>query len=295
MKIIERNLQEIGKSLLVTLPKQWTRALKLRKGSAIKMQISDSGMLTIAPEMISRIEKKEEVLPLDKYFARRFFKEYFRGDEKITFTIGKNYNEEDRKKLNDFLKKFMNVQIIEETKNKIIVKVFKIDELSIQECLSRMFFLSLNIFEETVGQNNMKKKLEIDETITRFYYMLVMQVRRYLEEGKYFEENQISLIKAMDYRMVAERIERVADVLKSLEGNQYIADIKEYYSKAYYSFKDMDFDSALELMIEYPKLLANYQAMQKKEETKKNINQYKQLQGIINILVYSKEISMLVR
>ena len=157
---------------------------------------------------------KEITLPFDKYFARRFFKEYFHGNEKITFLLDKSVTEQDRKKLSLLLTKFMNVQVIEETSSKVVVKCFKIDELSIEECMKRMYHLSMNMLEEFLESDDKSKLAELDDSITRFYYMQVMQIRRYLTEGKFTEQNQITLTRAMDFRMVAEKVERIADILK---------------------------------------------------------------------------------
>ena len=98
----------------------------------------------------------------------------------------------------------MNVQVIEESSSKIVVKCFRIDDLSMQECLKRIYFLTMNMIDESLlSKNNLD---EMEESLTRFYYMLVMQIRIFLNEGKFTNENQISLIEAMDYRMVGEKI-----------------------------------------------------------------------------------------
>ncbi len=246
MKIIERSLQEIGQSLLVTLPKSWTRTLNLKKGSPIKMTISESGNLLIAPEFVKKEEKKETIILCDDFFAKRFFSAYFEGNEKITITFDKEA------RIHDFLNKFMNVQIIEETSNKIVVKVFKIDELSIEECLKRMFYLSLNMFDVVGDKNKLK---ELKNSLVKFYYLLVMQIRRFLAEGKYTEDNQISLLRAMDCRMIAEKMEKMSDIFFLTEKNMWLEQIKGFYSKAFNDCFNKEFEKSLELMKEKKELL----------------------------------------
>ena len=124
MQIIERNLQEIGKSLLVTLPKPWTTGLKLKKGSTIKMVVSEQGSLLISPEFTKEEIVRESTISFDQDFRRRFFREYFNGNEKISIII-KDINEANRKEVYSFLKRFMNAQIIEETASKLVVKCFR--------------------------------------------------------------------------------------------------------------------------------------------------------------------------
>jgi len=241
MKVIERNLQEIGKSLLVTLPKSWTKSMHLSKGSSIKISVSETGNLMIAPEFTKKETRKETIITYDDYFAKRFFQAYFQGNEKITIKNPKN--------IHAFLNKFMNVQIIEEIKDKIVVKVFKIDELSIEECLKRMFFLSLNIFDES----DKRRLKELKNSLIKFYYMLVMQIRRFLSEGQFTEANQISLLRATDLRMVAEKIERISELLMNIERGKNLEQVKEFYNKSFNVFFNKEFDKSLPLMKEKKK------------------------------------------
>ncbi|MGV8086324.1 MAG: AbrB/MazE/SpoVT family DNA-binding domain-containing protein [Candidatus Woesearchaeota archaeon] len=309
MKLIERSVQEIGKSLLITLPKGWADATKIKKGSLVKMTISDQGILTIAPEFNKPESPKEVVMQFDKYFARRFFREYFHGNEKITFLLDKNMLDADRKKLSILFSKFMNVQVIEETSSKIVVKCFKIEELSIQECMMRMYHLSMNMFDEFLEKNDRLKlsaKLdELDDSITKFYYMQVMQIRRYLTEGKFTEQNQITLTRAMDFRMVAEKVERIADILKTQENTvtpyndkdfvKNWIEVKKYFSSSFFSFIDKKYDVALDLMIDYQTLFKKYSSMISEAEKKGQLKKYIQYKNLLQIVSYSKEISMLVR
>jgi len=301
MKLIERSVQEIGKSLLITLPKGWADATKIKKGSIVRMTISEQGILTISPEFNKVESPKEITLPFDKYFARRFFKEYFHGNEKITFLLDKSVTEQDRKKLSLLLTKFMNVQVIEETSSKVVVKCFKIDELSIEECMKRMYHLSMNMLEELLESDDKSKLAELDDSITRFYYMQVMQIRRYLTEGKFTEQNQITLTRAMDFRMVAEKVERIADILKvqritlGKDFHKNWAEVKKYYSDSFFSFIDKKYEKALDLMIEYQTLSKKYTDLITDAEKKNNLKKYIQYKNILQIIIYSKEISMLVR
>jgi len=284
VEITERNAQEIGKSLLITLPKSWTNALKVKKGSKLKIITSENGQLIIAPEFVKQETKKESSFSYDTNFKRKFFQEYFNGYEKINIQFPSSITEKERKELYLFFKRFMNIQIIEESKSEIKIKSFRIEELSIEECLKRMHSLSLSMLEEVYEQNDKTKIQEMRDTMTRFYYMLVMQIRRFLSEGKYADENQISLIRAMDIRMVAEKIQRIAEIIQTLQKSpktlQILKETDEYYSKSFNYFMREDFEKALPLWNE-GKSLQN-----KSEKINKDIMQ---------IVRYSREITMLVR
>jgi phosphate uptake regulator len=278
MKIIERNTQEIGKSLLISLPKPWTKAMGIKKGASLKIAVQDNGRLEIAPEFTKKEAKKDISIDYGKNFQRKFFREYFEGYENITINLSSS---SDKKEIHDFLKRFMNIQIIEESRDKIITKCFKINELSAQECLKRMHFLTLNMFDDLL--EGKKPSSELRDAATRFYYMLVMQIRRFLDEGKFAEENQISLIRAMDLRMVAEKIQRIAELLaytgkfnpKELDIGK---DVEEFYSKAFNYFILQDFAKSMPLWHE-----------------SKNISKKTKNPELLSVLRLSREISGLVR
>ncbi len=299
MQIIERNVQKIGQSFLISLPKPWATALKIQKGSRLKLLI-DEGKLSIVPEFVKEAEKKKEIaMAFDRHFRLRFFRAYFEGNEKITFLFKQKITEKERMQLSLFLSRFMNVQVIEETPEKIVVKSFKIEELSIEECLQRMHFLLLNLFDEAASGSNLAKLKEPRETLLRFYYLLVMQVRRFLSEGKFAEENQISLIRAMDYRMVAEKINRIAEMLiiqkEEIELQKLLIEYKQEYAQAYQHFLHNEHEKASELYFQVLDSENKQEKLLGKIILKKNFASYRQVLRSGQILRHVKEICMLTK
>jgi phosphate uptake regulator len=285
MKITERSVQEIGKSLLVTLPKEWVRALHVKKGTKLKILTSERGALTIMPELVKENAHKDIVIPFDEHFNRRFFREYFEGYERIIVTFS---SKDDRSELYSFLKRFMNTQIIEDSPQRIVVKSFRIEELSMEECMNRMHFLSISILAMQGSAG------ELRDTMTRFYYMLVMQVRRFLSEGKFTDTNQIPLLKAMDIRMVAEKIQRIAEIAMQID-HRVGQETVQYYSRSFWCFANNDFAKALPLWKEGNLLQKRIERQLLDAKKKKNIAAYAAAESEIRIIRYAKEISMLVR
>ncbi|MBT3297859.1 hypothetical protein HN385_02965 [archaeon] len=300
MKITERKLQEISGSLLITLPRDWTKSFKLKKGSKLKIQNAKNGTLTISPYDIHEEKKDKVIINYDKYFIRNFFRQYFLGYENIVV----KFEAKDRvKKLEVYfvLKKFMNAQVIEEKEDKVLVKCFKIDELSIKECLNRMFFLSMNAMDELLEDNNKEILKEIDENVTKFYYMLVMQVRRYIDEGKFTEHNEISLLHALDCRMVAEKIKRTSELIRDFpkisdnKMSKFLSEVKIHYHNSYMYFYNHKFDKAIQLIEPETKLRLNILHFIETANKKKNLTLFEQARDLDFIIGYSRNISMLTR
>ncbi|MBT3398001.1 hypothetical protein HOA55_01410 [archaeon] len=299
MKIIERNLQEIGKSLFVSLPKDWTRTLKLKKGSKIKMTMSDQGNLIISPEFLKKDSNKTSTIDFDENFGRNFFRDYFHGSGKITINIPTDIKEKSLKSIYSFLEKFMNTQIIEETASKIVVKSFKIEELSIEECLKRMQYISSDMIDEALGKNSKTKINELEKSLTKFYFILVMQIRRFLDEGKFTQENQISLTRALDFRMAGEKIERVSDIIKDFpditnkEVSKILERTNELYQKSFASFVNKNYEKSLELSNKSE--LQDLQKLKNKALKSKDLALQSQVINLDRILDYVKEIYSLTR
>jgi phosphate uptake regulator len=282
MKIIERNLQELGKSLFVSLPKSWTQSFKLKKGSKIKMIIAEKGHLTIAPEFTKEKEKeRESEIVYDQHFKKRLFREYFQGYEKITIIFPIKISKQEKRNIYSTIKRFMSIQIIEENEKQMTLKSFKIEELSMDECLKRIYFLTLNILEEKSETNDQTSITEMRDTITKFYYLLVMQIRRYLDEGKFTKENQIPLIRAMDYRMVAEKFQRISELSENLAVKKTdLENITDYFQKTGNAFIHQNFQKA-------PELWETGEKLNKKIKNKKS--------DLSQILRFTREISALLR
>jgi len=192
----------------------------------------------------------------------------------------------ERKNLREFLKRFMSVQIIDESESKMVLKSFKIEELSIEECLKRLYFLSASMLEE-IGNKDKTILKEMRDNMTRFYYMLVMQIRRFLDEGKFTRENQISLIRAMDFRMVAEKIQRIGEAASDLGNSKNRIDpdllnkISKTYEKVFFCFLNESYKKAPGVWENVENLSKKVIKLEKNENLKTIINYMKEISGLI--------------
>ncbi|GEM_PF-1029256 len=302
----DRKLQEIAGSLLVTVPKDWADKLHLVKGSVVHLTTLDNGVLAISPEIVKKNTKMESVITYDEYFPRRFLREYFLGNEKIIIQYSNTHQRKNKqsKNINEtnakqetyrMLKKFMNVQVIEETDDKIVVKCFKIDELSIKECLNRMHHLCMSLFDK---QMTLESVNELDTNILRFYYLLVMQVRRYIDEGKFTEHNSLSLIAALDCRMVAEKIRTISELLKEVRIShleEALSDIKKFYSDCFYAFTNSAIEKAIHLHDEEKRIVKKVFELEIFAMKRKDCKTISEIKDIKTIIKYARSIAMLTK
>ncbi len=301
MKVFERKIQSISGSLLVSLPKTWADSFSLKKGSILRFAINPQGIMVVSPEIVKPEDKKETVIEYDERFVRKFFREYLAGYQKIIIKFHSKAKKEDKRLIYGFLKKFMNVQIIEESEDRIVLKCFRIEELSIEECLNRMFYLTLSMAEEWKSGNDKHKMKEMELTVKRFYYMLVMQIRRFIGEGKYADRNQIGLVRAMDCRLVGANIERIsefilkADSIKDKDIKSLSEEFIEFYKKAFSFFINNNYQKSLDVWGEEKKLEEKYGFVFDRVKKSKDVIGYDQANNIFYMVKLSKQISMLIR
>ena len=279
MTISRRKLQEIKGSYLVTLPKGWVDNCKLSKGSEVSVQVKNQGSLEIFPEPVEDKEEKKVSIVFDDYVIRRLIRAYFAGNDVISVRLLKPVSKEQMKMFSAFVRKLMNVEIVEETSDRIVLQNFGYKTLDIKQSFKRMYFLVHAMFDDVVN-GNFSALGERDELVDKFYLLVVMQVRTYLSKGYYISPDSISLIRALDYRMVSEKMERIGDILKNIEDVRHVdiyRQVFEYFNKAVLCFIADDFEKSC-------RLDPVYHGLRDKVELE-----------LRDVLEYSKDISGLVR
>ena len=101
----------------------------------------------------SLIEKKtEKTIIYDNLFMRKFFRDYLSGTDFIKIIFKEKIPKNDKKRLYDFIQNsFMNVQIIEETPERIVLQNFRLEGISIKSCFQRMNHITASMFEDILN------------------------------------------------------------------------------------------------------------------------------------------------
>ena len=302
MKKAERKLQKISGSLLISLPSNWVNHYNLKKGSKVNIGFKEDGTLIIAPELHETKKKTETTIVYDKFFIRKFFRDYLSGTDFIKIIFKEKILQNDRKRLYDFIQNcLMNVHIVEETSERIVLQNFRLEGMSIKACFQRMNHITSSMFEDVLNKEKGSIK-EKEKNLTRFYYMSVRLIRQYLQEGGYTQDQDISLLKAMDYRLASEKIERIADKLKFISNRKtdfhvykFGNKIYEKYKMAITSFLKEDFETAISMWEKFNQFKKEASAIEKRLMKKKDFDSIKTLHAYLQILEYVNDIANLVR
>lgn len=227
----------------ITLPIKWVRSNNLEAKSELDMSITNN-LITITPETTETKEKaikinftKKDYLTNQKfrYINRIYATLYKAGYDEIVFTS-------DEKDIITYLadrtSNFIGIEILEETKNRLLIKsVVKPQEDEFQNLLIRSFIIIKNLSETLIEKIENKEKdftslISLERTnnkitdylkrilaktsakefqSTRYLYSTVMENERICDEYKY-------LILALDNNKIKniETLKKINTSLKAL-------------------------------------------------------------------------------
>ncbi len=116
-----------GNSFVVSLPKKWIIQNDLKKGDLIYVDFDNKNLLLSPEKENAELEKIELIINTDSKtkfstIRRKIFSAYVGGATDIIIT-GQNLNEYSEK-INEWLKKYIALEVIEQTSTKIIAKSY---------------------------------------------------------------------------------------------------------------------------------------------------------------------------
>ncbi|MFQ6009891.1 MAG: AbrB/MazE/SpoVT family DNA-binding domain-containing protein [Candidatus Aenigmatarchaeota archaeon] len=311
MEVQKRKLQEIAGSLLITIPKSWTRQYNLEKGNSVDVLLLDDGTLKIMPSFKEEHKEiKRAVIRHDRYVLRKFFREYLLGTHVIEIILTKPLSKAEREKITKFLKRLINVEIIEEGSKRIVIENLGTQKMPIRQAFSRMVFLTSSMFEDILNYMDepdvLKTMNERDEVVDKFYFMVVANTRTFISKGYFIlPERELTLLECLDYRLASEKVERVGDILKKMvpllkkvknkEVMKFGELVFEKYKKAVKSFLKKDLDTAVSLIDDAKEINAKAKRLKKKFERKKDVGAIEIVDYFLQIFEHGKDVGDLVR
>lgn len=230
-----RKLQLIGgSSYMVSLPKDWIKANKLRQGDEIALEVEDK-VITLYPRgfkddlKISKVEI-ENLRRYDDKFLRRFiYALYIQGIDEILIT-DKNLNPRLIAKISEIVKSLIGIEIIDAS-DKVVLRCLTVTDFDVYGVVRRMTQIVVTmihtildaIVRNDISAINEIKNLEIDSD--RLYLLAVRQEHRLIREfSSPARWNELRLI--LGIRTVAKLIEEILDNLENF--SSYVLQLKNF-------------------------------------------------------------------
>jgi phosphate uptake regulator len=257
MTIYTRTLQQIGSSILVSLPMEWIKKKFLIKGKSINIETNSDNTISIynnnqdqeikiefnyqydnhlqkiqhdIDNKISTIGKTTEDI---KILLNKIFGAYLLGYNTINIRSKEPISFEDSEEIKKSIRKLIGLEIVDENNYNINLQ-FLLDAktLNIEKILNMMNSIITGMFKETIysidgkfNQDLKKKIASRDDEIDRQYFLLVRLIRTAIMNKKLASTLNLSNIDMLDYRIAANFLETAGDLITELIS--YLTEVKE--------------------------------------------------------------------
>nr|QNO55231.1 hypothetical protein MHJDHPNH_00033 [Methanosarcinales archaeon ANME-1 ERB7] len=216
-----RKVQITGKStFMITLPKKWAVDVGLQPGSLVSLSYRDEGTLLLTPSTTQHVIS-HKILKIDgeeNGLRRDIIGAYVMGHQFIELHA-RTIPQEMRKVIQGICKDLIGSEIVEETKDKIVIyDILNPGEFTIDKGLKRMYALVsgmlkdlIDVFNARGGKEMLSEIVARDEEVDRVYLLISKQFVMRLKAGCVSKEDQLNLVEAFHYRLAADNLERIGD------------------------------------------------------------------------------------
>lgn len=239
MTLDARKLQMTGGSTyLVTLPKKWVEDSSLKAGDVVFFaRTADGGLYVQAGPGANRGPRKA-VLRVEKperreHLLRRLIGAYIAGNDVLEVDFGAHGDPELRRVVREFTRMVIGPEILEETKNTIVVQDLSDPaQFSQEKCLRRMHLTIRSMHEEamvalrTLNEALAKDVIARDDDIDRFYWMVAKQFNLMLHDAGLAAKQGIDMGTSSSYRQAAKVLERIGDHAQRIAAGALLLDKK---------------------------------------------------------------------
>jgi len=216
-----RKLQKTGGStLIVSLPKKWTKKNKLDAGSEVRLLQQPNGTMTIDPgqsdpnKMISTVKCHNEK---NQHLFRDLIGAYLAGSTEIRVTGNPRLTVKDRKTIRKFSASVIGIEIIEEEASQaILTDMSNPGALPFRRAIKRLYKIVSAMYDDSIlileGSEDLAMDVvDRDEEADKLQWFIERQFNMMLEDSSLSRKLQASSFEGGVYSNVARYLERIAD------------------------------------------------------------------------------------
>ncbi len=227
-----RKVQVTGKSTyVVSLPKKWVNKVNVKNGDSITLFPLSNGTLLINPKINETVQSlTKEVLLIDQHgedqLFRMFVGAYLAGYDIIEFRSRDEMAIPMKQCIRKLSQRVIGVQVIEETKNAIVLKdMLDSSDYSMSKGVRRMQIITRDMHMEAIRSLTESNPAIADDVVARddevdkLFWMIEKQHHQVLRDVYFAEKLNVTPQEALGFLLVARSIERVADHAVKLANN----------------------------------------------------------------------------
>src|SRR5208337_1163701 len=212
-----------GASFVVTLPKDWAEAQKIKKNDPVGLTVQPDGTLLvtkkITEEPLQKVKEIDSSTVTDPAFLfRMLIGTYITGFTTIRITSKQRFPPFVRSVVRDFTQMTIGQEVVEETETVIVIKdLLNPSEMPFDNTIKRMFVIvktmhedaitALETHNKTLAQDVINRDMDAD----RLNWLIARQTNMIMQNASLSRKMGISTGMAMNYYQLSRIIERVGD------------------------------------------------------------------------------------
>jgi phosphate uptake regulator len=234
-----RRLQQIGSSILVSLPSMWIKSNNLKKGSIVPVHINRDNSISIFPSEDDVADKiKELTIPYSSVsmdmLVNQVYGGYLLGYDMIWIKASSQISFEDSDRIKKAMRKLVGLEIVDEDGFHISAQfLLDADTLDAEKILRRMSAIVAGMYRDMLEAIKLKENSSIrkvisgrDDEVDRQYFLLVRLIRSAMMDQKLAGKLDLSNIDILDYRISANLLESAGDYIVDLTNAIDLSHIK---------------------------------------------------------------------
>jgi phosphate uptake regulator len=214
-----RTIMKSGGSLVVSLPREWIEARKLKPGDNVELLITKDAVIvkTLSAEKLERtsyLKYQEDI----GHLVNSVIAAYLLGYSSIVIDVPKTVKDLFDVEFSRVKNKLMGLEIVEYSNNKLILKTL-IDPLELQpmDVLKRMWQITRDSIEESITSileediQQAERVIQKDDEVDKLYFYTVRILRSCAEDPTLQRRLNLSNINLLDFRIAAYLLENIND------------------------------------------------------------------------------------
>lgn len=218
-----RKLQQTGgksgSSFLIILPKDWVVRHKLSKGDPVVVAEREDGCLIVDPRLPKPGETRSTTTQIEFNLRWEITSRYLLGFDEIRIVSDSPITNIQRDELKKVIKRFVALEVTEEDDHQIVLRCL-IDPatLPVNTAMRRMNLITSRMIDDSLrvyiegAVEGAREVIQRDEEVDRLFFLIVRQLRSAIQYPRMSEMMSLAPVEALDFRLAAQYIERIADL-----------------------------------------------------------------------------------
>jgi phosphate uptake regulator len=224
-----------GSSFVITLPKDWVEAQKIKKNDPLGLIVQPDGTLLVTRDITEGQYQKEKVFDISDiqepaFLFRLLIGSYIAGFTTIRITSKTRIPASVRKVVRDFTQMSIGPEVVEETDTTIVLRdLLNPAEMPFDNTIKRMFVIVKNMHLDAVNALETrnfalaKDVIARDNDVDRLHWLVARQTNIILRNASLARKMNVSTRKVVNSYIISRIMERIGDhAVRMMENAQKI-------------------------------------------------------------------------